>query len=69
MHPYQTRKLTEYPNVADIKAEGRKSSSSGRPSRSGEFKPHTRNPRRRRAIRRSLKRADRARALKDALAE
>jgi hypothetical protein len=69
MHPYETIKLTERPNVADVKDEGRKSSVGKLPSRSGEFKPYTRNPRRRRAVRRSLKRADRARALKDALAE
>lgn len=56
MRPYHSIKLTEFPDVGDIRAEGRH-------SRVGRLddKSYIRDPRRKAAVRRSLKRADKRR--------
>ncbi len=65
MHPYNFRKLTESPDVGDIKEEGRKSSTGKYPEKGGEFKGYTRKSRNKRATRRYLKRADKAKFTPD----
>jgi hypothetical protein len=84
MHPYKNTRLIEYPDVADIQEQGRKSSV-GRIPRgdtqtvypngllSKSFERIKRNdrgyckPEHKKRVRRYLKRADRARSLKEAL--
>lgn len=65
MKPYSTIRLTECPDVGDIKADGRASHVGKIAEPSGVFKPYTRKAANRRAVRRSLKRADRARSLRE----
>lgn len=60
MKPYKTIKLTEYPDVADIQNEGRKSSVGRIPNKEHEYKPYSRSKNRKR-IRRILKRIDKKR--------
>lgn len=60
MHPYEHKKLEEYPDVADIQEEARRSRVGRLPTKSGQYKSYTRNSRSKRAVRRSLKRADKA---------
>jgi hypothetical protein len=61
MRPYTTFRFSNFPDVGDIKAEGRKSSAGQLPGKSGEYHSLTRNPNRRRQVRRTLKRSDKAR--------
>lgn len=65
MRPYKTIRLEEFPDIGDIQAEARASHVGRLPEKGGDFKPYTRNKAKRRAIRRSLKRGDRARAIKE----
>lgn len=62
MIAYQTIRLTEYPDVADIKAEGRN-------TRTGRLNDHRtiRHLRVKHSVRRSLKRSDRARSMREEL--
>jgi len=78
MKPYETHKLTDYPDVGDIRAEGRKSSvgrivivkgKAARPWKQrneliyrGYSKPNSKK-----AMRRNMKRADKAKAMKRAM--
>ncbi len=64
MHPYQTIKLTEGPDVGDIRAEGRHSSVGKLPNKTGEFRSYCRSANRK-VVRRHLKRSDKARALRN----
>lgn len=59
MRPYQTHKLEEFPDCGDIQAEGRKSSV-GRLRGKGGYRASI-NAKSKRASRRYLKRADKAR--------
>ena len=61
MKPYKTIRLEEFPDVGDITSEGRKSSVGKLPGKSGEYRSYTRNPKIRKATRRSLKRSDKNR--------
>jgi hypothetical protein len=61
MKPYKTFKLTECPDVGDIQEEGRSSHIGKLREKSGEFKPYTRAAQHRKAVRRTLKRRDKAR--------
>jgi hypothetical protein len=63
MKPYQTRKLIEGPDVADIQAEGRHSSVGRLPGKSGDYRPYCRGANRK-TIRRQLKRADKSKAMR-----
>lgn len=63
MKPYQTKKLIEFPDVADIRANGRKSSVGKLGGKSGDNRPYCRS-KKRKAIRRALKRADKAKVEK-----
>ena len=65
MRPYKTIRLEEFPDIGDIQAEARASHVGRLPEKGGDFKPYTRNKAKRRAIRRSLKRRDKARAIKE----
>lgn len=65
MRPYKTIRLEEFPDIGDIQAEARASHVGRLPEKGGDFKPYTRNKAKRRAIRRSLKRGDKARAIKE----
>jgi hypothetical protein len=60
MRPYQTRKLEEFPDCGDIAEEGRKSSV-GRLRGKGGYYRASINAKSKRASRRYLKRADKAR--------
>jgi hypothetical protein len=60
MRAYETIRFTEWADVADILAEGRKSCAGRLPGRGGDFRPIARG-RRKAATRRTLKRRDRAR--------
>jgi hypothetical protein len=64
MKPYQTIKLTECPDIADIQADGRHSSVGKLPNKTGEYRPYCRSAHRK-AVRRHLKRADKAQALRE----
>lgn len=59
MKPYQTNKLTEFPDVADIQADGRKSCAGKFAGKSGDYRPYSRS-KNRKSTRRGLKRADKA---------
>ena len=61
MKPYKTKKLTECPDVADIKTEGRRSAVGQYAGKSGEYHGYTKSKTNKAAIRRNLKRADKAR--------
>jgi hypothetical protein len=65
MKPYRTIRLTEQPDVADIQAEGRKSSVGRFAEKGGDFKPYTRNASARKAVRRALKKADKNRQARE----
>lgn len=60
MHPYATKKLTECPDVGDIKAEGRRSSVGKFSGKSGKCRGYVKS-KSKAVIRRHLKRADKAR--------
>jgi hypothetical protein len=60
MRPYQHLRLEQFPDVADIQREGRASHVGKLREKSGEFKPYIRNAKARRAVRRLLKRRDKA---------
>ena len=60
MRPYQTRKLEEFPDCGDIRAEGRKSAV-GRLRGKGGYYRASINAKSKRETRRYLKRADKAR--------
>lgn len=64
MHPYSTIRLTEFPDVGDMRREARA-------SRVGMLSRHTVNHRSRvkRSLRRTIKRSDRARDLRARLAD
>jgi hypothetical protein len=64
MKPYETIRLTECPDVGDIQSEGRASHVGKLREIGGDFKPYLRTPKRK-ATRRGLKRADKARSLRD----
>lgn len=64
MKPYQNRKLTEYPDVADITSEGR-ASHIGKLKRGRGYC----SSKGKKAARRNLKRADRAKSLRQELAK
>jgi hypothetical protein len=57
MHPYQHKRLTEGPDIADIQNEGRRSGVGRLSKKSGDCRPYCRN---KKSIRRTLKRADKA---------
>lgn len=61
MKAYKTIRFTEAPDIGDIKEEGRASHVGKLAGRSGEYRPYTRSASARRATRRTLKRADKAR--------
>lgn len=63
MKPYEHKKLIEFPDVYDIRHEGRHSAVGKFPGKYGEYRPYCRGSKKR-AIRRSLKRADKAQAEK-----
>lgn len=65
MQPYANRRLTESPDVADIRCEGRAT----HVGRAGSQHGYIRKSATKAATRRHLKRADRAKALKNAIAE
>jgi hypothetical protein len=58
MKPYRTIKLIEFPDIADIQAQGRKSSVGRLPEKGGDFKPYVRSAKCRASARRALKKAD-----------
>jgi hypothetical protein len=64
MRAYQTIRFTEGPDCGDLAQEGRKSSVGNIAGKSGHYRSHSRG---KKATRRYLKRADRARALRFAL--
>jgi hypothetical protein len=57
MIPYKNKKLTSWPDVADIHSEGRNTSAGG--------KDYLRNRKKKAAIRRNLKRADKQISMKE----
>ena len=59
MKPYENKKLNEFPDVADIQEEGRKSSVGKISGKSGDTRPYSRS-KNRKATRRTLKRSDKA---------
>lgn len=65
MKPYRNKKLTEYCDVGDIQSEARASHVGKLQNKNGEFKPYIRSAQKRKSIRRSLKRADKAKTTKD----
>ncbi len=65
MKPYKHRKLTSTPDVAEIKEEGRASHVGKLPEKSGEFKPIIRSAKNKKSTRRYLKRADKAKELRN----
>jgi len=66
MRPYKHIRLEEWPDMGDIRAEGRKSCCSHLPGKNGECRSHARNSASKKATRRSLKRADKAKDARDA---
>lgn len=64
MKPYATIRLTEFPDVADIKGEGRASHIGRFAEPGGDYKNYTRKAHIRRATRRYLKRVDRRKQIR-----
>lgn len=60
MKPYKNKKLDNYPDIADIHAYGRKSSTGNIQGKSGEIRSIHRSSEKKRATRRALKRSDKA---------
>lgn len=65
MRPYETFKLTEQPDIADIRREARHSRVGRNQEPSGDYKPYLRNSDTKKKVRRTLKRRDKARAIKE----
>lgn len=63
MKAYETIKFEEFPDVADIQADGRKSSIGKFPSKNGEYKPYIRSSNKKK-VRRYLKHKDKMRMKK-----
>lgn len=61
MKPYEHRKLTEGPDVADIQDEGRRSAVGKFPKPSGDYTGYC-SPAKKKTTRRALKRADKAKS-------
>jgi len=62
MRPYLSIRLTQWPDMADLKAEGRKAAAGNLRGRNGrDIRGLFRHPRVKRAVRRTLKRIDRRR--------
>ena len=61
MKPYETIRLGHAPDIADIQSQARASHVGRLTERAGVFKPYIRKSKVRKAVRRNLKRADRAR--------
>jgi hypothetical protein len=61
MRPYKTIRLCQAPDIADIQSQARAAHVGRLTEKSGVFKPYIRKSKVRKAVRRNLKRADRAR--------
>jgi hypothetical protein len=61
MKPYETIRLGHAPDIADIQSQARASHVGRLPEKAGVFKSYIRKSKVRKAVRRNLKRADRAR--------
>jgi hypothetical protein len=60
MRPYENYRFVDGPDVGDIKAEGRASHVGRLPERCGVYKSYIRKATNRKAVRRYLKRSDKA---------
>jgi hypothetical protein len=64
MKPYQTKKLEQFPDCGDIRDEGRKSVVGRLRGPGGDYRASI-NSKSKRATRRALKRADKAKAFRN----